>query len=78
MSNGIFVEKITEIEVENGGVAIYLVNGGSLLMSVEWFNRYTPAIGDFLTQCYDGFISVCPAHAMNAIKQVVIDDLSAK
>lgn len=64
---GVFVEMITEIHVENEGVAIYLQNGGSLLMNGYWYDKYKPVIGGYLTQCANGFISYCPNQAFSAI-----------
>ncbi len=40
------------------------------IFTLQWFTRYHPKAGDLLTMCNDGYYSVCPSQAFNAIKQV--------
>jgi hypothetical protein len=66
----VFCVEIKSVTLFSTSVGVTTVTGNELLVTREWFNRYTPRPGDYLTQCGEGFLSVCPVNAYNAIKQL--------
>jgi hypothetical protein len=66
-----FVREINKIELTGDSVSM-TVEGipDSISMGYAWFRVHEPKAGDYLTQCNNGFYSVCPKNAFNAIRQV--------
>jgi len=66
-----FVKQINAINLTTDGVKLKVSDiDEPIHMGLVWYRRWTPAIGDYLTQCNSGFYSVCPKNAFNAIRQV--------
>lgn len=71
-----FISEIKELQSETCGVIVRVAdNDTAFLFGPRWQERNKPVVGDYLTQCNDGYYSVCPKHAFNAIKQVQSNEL---
>ena len=67
-----FVSKIVSTVAMADGWQI-VTEYGLIHMSDDWYSRFKPGIGVYLTHCTDGYYSVCYKHAYNAITEVLND-----
>ena len=63
-----FIARITTVESQVDGWQIHTA-AVTVHMTDDWFCKYRPVTGDYLTHNADGYYAVIPLQAYNAVRQ---------
>jgi hypothetical protein len=63
-----FIARITAVVSEIDGWKIHS-EVITIHMTDDWFCKYKPVVGDYLTRNDDGYYAVIPLQAYNAVRQ---------